>query len=120
MPDFQDLVDQARRLGEAIAGHATVKSYFAARQAVQDDKEAQTLLADYTKHMERIQQLEREQKPIEVADKRQVADFESQIASNDPLKQLMRTQADYVALMNQVNQAMEGPVAAATPRKESA
>ncbi|MFH1746279.1 MAG: YlbF family regulator [Planctomycetota bacterium] len=119
MPDFQELIDKARNLGEAIANHDTVKSYYTARQGVQDDREAQALLGEYTLHMQRMQQLEREQKPIEVADKQKVAEFESKISSNDLLKQLMRTQADYAALMNQVNQAMETPLAAAMTPKES-
>jgi hypothetical protein len=32
------------------------------------------------------------------------------MASNEALKQLMRTQADYLELMNRVHEAMEGPI----------
>ena len=111
MQETQELLNKARELGEAIARHELIKAYFDIQQAVANDQEAQGLLKSYTQHMERMQQLEAAQKPIEVADKRKMAEFEQQMAGNDALKKMMVAQVGYVTLMNQINQAMESSLA---------
>lgn len=112
MTDIQELLDRARALGEAIANHPHVQAFSAAREKVEKDAEAQQVLKAYEEQARHVRQLEAERKPIEVADKRKLAECEQGMASNEALKELMRRQADYVALMNQVNQAMEAPLAA--------
>ena len=113
MADTQDLVRRAAELGEAIANHPDVQAFMTARAAVEKDAEAQALLKAYAEHANRLRQFEAEQKPIEVEDKHKLAQYEQQMASNDALKSMMATQVNYVALMNQVNSAMEGPISAA-------
>ncbi|MBP7748104.1 MAG: YlbF family regulator [Phycisphaerae bacterium] len=118
MPDIQDLLAKARALGEALAAHPTVKAHHAAQRAVRADAAAQKLLQDYQSQIAHIQELEATGRPVEVADKQKLKSFETQMAGQDSLKTLMRTQADYVALMAQVNGAIDGPLAAlATPEK---
>jgi len=112
MAEVQELLDRARALGEAIANHPHVRDFMAARAKVEEDAQAQQVLKAYEEQARHIRQLEAEQKPIEVADKRKLAECEQKMASNEVLKELLRRQADYVALMNQVNQAMEAPLAA--------
>ena len=112
MTDVQELLDRARALGEAIANHPHVQAFAAAREKVEKDAEAQQVLKAYEEQAQHIRQLETARRPIEVADKRKLAECERKMASNDALKELMRRQADYVALMNQVNRAMEAPLAA--------
>ena len=112
MADVQDILKQARALGEAIAAHPNVQAYLAARTKVESDAQAQQLLKSYTEQATRVRTLEAQQKPIEPEDKRKLAEYEQGMASNDALKDLMRRQVDYVTLMNQVNQAMETPLAA--------
>ncbi len=111
MSEIQELLSKARSLGEALAAHPRVTAYFAAQRAARADEPAQKLLQEYHNHLNRMHQLEAEQKPIEVADKHKLRDLETRIAGDDALKKLMRAQADYVDLMNQVNQAMEAPLA---------
>jgi cell fate (sporulation/competence/biofilm development) regulator YlbF (YheA/YmcA/DUF963 family) len=110
MADVQELLDQARALGEAIAAHPSVRAYTAARTKVEKDAGAQQLLGNYSKQSQHVRELEAQQKPIEVADKHKLAEYEQKMASNEALKELMRTQVDYVTLMNQINQAMEAPL----------
>ncbi len=112
MAEAQELLDRARALGEAIANHPLVQAFAAARAGVEKDTAAQQVLKAYEEQARHIRQLEAEQKPIEVADKRKLAECEQKMASNEALKELMRRQADYVALMNEVNRAMEAPLAA--------
>jgi cell fate (sporulation/competence/biofilm development) regulator YlbF (YheA/YmcA/DUF963 family) len=112
MAEIQALLEQAHALGEAIASHPHFQAFAAARTKTEHDSEAQQLLKDYTEHAQHLRQLEAQRKPVEVADKRKLAEYEQKMASNEALKELMRAQADYVTLMNQVNQAMEAPLAA--------
>ena len=120
MQDTQEIMNKARELGEAIAQHDLIKAYFAAQQAVANDQEAQDLLKSYTQQMEHLQQLEAAQQPIEVADKNKMAELDANVAANEHLKNLMRNQADYVALMNQINNAMSTPLATMAQSENSA
>lgn len=112
MQRIDELLEKAHELGQAIAQHERVQTYFTAQQAVRDDPDAQRLLRNYGAHMQHLQQLEVQQQPIEAADRRKAADFETQIAGNDCIKAFMRAQADYVELMNRVNSAISAPLAA--------
>ncbi|HPC23409.1 MAG TPA: YlbF family regulator [Phycisphaerae bacterium] len=105
-----ELLEKARELGEALARHERVRAYLAAQQAVRQDEQAQTLLRDYARHVDHLRELEASRRPIEVADKHKAADLEAHIAGNARLKELMRMQADYVELINQVNQAIAAPL----------
>ncbi|TWT43730.1 hypothetical protein RAS1_01290 [Phycisphaerae bacterium RAS1] len=107
MQGIENLLDQARRLGQSIAQNERVQAFFAARDAVHHDPSAQALLKDYMSHVDKLRGLEAGGKPIEVADKHRLGELEQAMAHNDPLKDLMRTQADYVELMTRVNQALE-------------
>lgn len=110
MSDVQDLLKKADELGRAIAGNEKVRAYLTARTAVQNDSDAQALLRDYQAQAVHVQQLQAQQQPIEVADKQKLAELEGKMAGNESLKGLMRTQADYIELMNKINQAMEKPL----------
>jgi cell fate (sporulation/competence/biofilm development) regulator YlbF (YheA/YmcA/DUF963 family) len=113
MQEIMELLQRARELGEAIAGHALVRTYSAAQEAARADQQAQALLREYAQHMEHMHELEAARRPIEVADKHKLAELEARIAGHAVLKDLMRAQADYVELMNQINHAMSAPLNAA-------
>ncbi len=111
MQDFQDLLTKARALGTALAAHPIVQAHRDAQRSVRADAAAQQLLQDYQMQLQRLRELEAQLKPIEVADKQKLKNLEGQIAGQESLKALMRTQADYVALMTQVNREIDGPLA---------
>lgn len=110
MQDVEPLLARARELGEALATHPTVQNYHAAQRAARSDETARQLLEAHQTQAARIQQLEAERKPVEVADKQKLRDCETALSSHPTLKDLMRYQADYVQLMAQVNQALEAPL----------
>lgn len=112
MSDMQSLLDQARALGEAIAAHERVRAFVDAQITVQKDSEAGTLLRDYYQQVEHVQKLQQEQKPIEVSDKQKLAELETKMSTNSVVSGLMRAQADYTELMNQVNNTMGNTLAA--------
>lgn len=120
MSDEQELIGKARALGEALARHPRIRAHLQAQRAVANDESAQKVLRDYEAQLQHIRKLEAEQKPVEVADKQRLAALQGELAGNDALKQLMRTQTDYVALMSRVNQAMDAPLSAAAQEEPSA
>lgn len=110
MPEIDTLLRKAAELGQALAGHPTVQAYFSAQQDARRDPAARALLEQYEEQLLTIQQLEAEQKPIEIADKQKLKELEGRMAGHETLKKLIRTQADYVAVMSRVNQAMDEPL----------
>ncbi|MBL8880807.1 MAG: YlbF family regulator [Phycisphaerales bacterium] len=116
MHELNEIIEEARGLGELIARHPRLIAYAAARKAVSSDREANRLLSDYARQADRMRHLEAEQRPIGVDDKRKLAELEQQFASNELLKTLMRAQADFVEMMGHINRAMEAPMSAVLPQ----
>ncbi|MCG3126001.1 MAG: hypothetical protein CHACPFDD_00829 [Phycisphaerae bacterium] len=110
---MQELIEQARKLGVAIAQHPRTLAYFSAAQAVRDDLSARQLLSEYESHAGRVGRAEAEHQPIEPADKRHLAELQSKVAGHEGIKQMMRAQTDYIDLMQRVNRAMEEQIVAA-------
>jgi cell fate (sporulation/competence/biofilm development) regulator YlbF (YheA/YmcA/DUF963 family) len=112
MSDIQSLLDKATALGEVIAAHERVKAFLAAQRAVQEDQEASKLLQEYQAQAEHVGKLESGQKPVEVADKQKLAEIEGRLSANAVVSRLVRAQADYTEMMNQVNRALSTALAA--------
>ena len=104
------IIAAARDLGKLIAAHSRTQAFLTAAKAVNDDTTAQTAMRAYQEIAERVQRLEYEGKPIEPADKRKLADAQAAVAGHPKLKDLSRHQADYLELMNRVNDAIEEAV----------
>jgi cell fate (sporulation/competence/biofilm development) regulator YlbF (YheA/YmcA/DUF963 family) len=116
MTDTDELLEQARSLGRSLAKHPSIRAYWQAQAAVHDDAQARKLLENYTATVDQARRLAAKSKTPGDELKRQLQDAEQQIAANDVLKRWMRTQADYVELMQQVNAAMEAPLHEARPQ----
>ncbi len=112
MSTTQELLVKARELGIALAAHPSVRAHLAAQQAVRTDADARQLLYEYQAQLQHIDQLRVTQQPIEPADRQRLRDLENRMAAQESVKNLMRTQADYAALMAQVNEAIDGPLSA--------
>ena len=104
---MDDLIAAARELGKKIATHQRTRDFTAAAKAVAEDKEAQGILKAYQEQVEHLRNLEKSQKPIEVADKRKLADAEARVAGNEKLKNMMKQQADYLEMMHRINRAID-------------
>lgn len=110
MANTEEILNQARALGEAIANHPHVTAYRETQEAINADAETRQLMEDYAKQVQRMQQLESQGKPIEVEDKHNLDEFRGKMAGSDLVKKMSAAQVDYVSLMNQINLAMEGPL----------
>ena len=104
---MDDIIAHARELGRKIAAHPRCRDFIAAARTVAEDREAQGILRAYQEQLHRIQELEAGGKPIEVEDKHKLMDFQGKVAANEKLKTMMKHQANYLEMMNHINQAID-------------
>ncbi len=110
---MEDIIADAKALGKKIADHPRTKSFMSAARAVAENAEAQSILKKLQEQAEKIHNLEQAGRPIEVADKRALADRQADAAGHSLLKQMMKTQADYLEMMQRINAAIDEAAAAA-------
>jgi len=104
---MEQLIEMAKRLGRQIATHERTVMLKKAQKEVDQDPQAEKLVREYQEQAGKIQQLELEQKPIEVEDKRKLKDIELKIAENDHLKEMTLCQMNFVEMMRKVKQAID-------------
>lgn len=104
---MDDIIAHARDLGKKIAAHPRCAAFLDAARKVAADEQAQRILRDYQDQLARVRALEETGKPVEPQDKRKLADCEAKVAQSEPLKAMIRHQADYLELMAKINQAID-------------
>jgi len=108
---MDETVKLAEQLGKAIAGSPQAARLQQARKAMEADKAAASLLKDFNAQADRIAQLEQQNKPIEVDDKRKLQDLHDKLVACQSFKQYQAAQVEYMDLMRQVSQAVRQPLA---------
>ncbi|MBN2377295.1 MAG: YlbF family regulator [Sedimentisphaerales bacterium] len=104
---MKDLIEMAGLLGKKIAAHERCKLLAQAQEAVDADEAAGVLVREYHEQATKIQQLEAEGKPIEVADKHKLKELEEKISTNELLMELTKRQVDFVEMMHKVKEAID-------------
>ena len=104
---MEQLIEMAQELGEKIAVHERTIRLKQAQKQVSDDSQASQLVQDYQKQAQRLSELESQQKPIEVEDKRLLRELEEKISTHPTLTELTRKQVDFVEMMQKVKQAID-------------
>ncbi len=107
---MEDIITHARELGKKIAAHPRCSNFMNATRKVSADPEAQRILGEYQQQVAKLRQLEAEQKPVEVDDKQKLSSCETAVAGSEPLKEMMKHQADYVEMMTRINSAIDEAV----------
>ena len=100
------IIEQAEKLGKAIAESPAAVKLRAARKDVNGNAELSQLLRDYQTQSEKLARLEQDNKPVEVDDKHKLKELEEQLLSSEQFKKLTAAQVDYVDLMRKVNSAL--------------
>ena len=115
---MDDVLDLARRLGQEIRRHERYRLLRDAEQKVMSNPEAVKVQEDLEGQLHKMQDLESQGKPIEVADKRELARLQQVARSLPALQQLLKVQADYFEMMNKVNRTILQELAPADDAKE--
>lgn len=113
MATTQEILDAATQLGKMVGTHEVSAKLERAVKALQEDVEAQRLLSDYHRHLDKIGQKEAKGQPIEVEDKRRLEQLQKAVASSGLLREFQIRQMDFLDLMRQVDEAIMGPSQAA-------
>ena len=104
---MEDILELASKLGKRIAGDERARAFTKAREALDADHKARQMLADYQQSQRKVAELEAAGKPIEPEDKRQLVELHTQVVGSDILKDLLKTQADFLQMMTLVSQKIE-------------
>jgi len=108
MATTQEIIDAAGDLGKKIAEHDTARKLEGIVKQLQEDIEAQRLLADYQRQITALGEKEAQGQPIEVEDKQQLEALQGQMIRHALLKDFQMAQMDYLDLMRQVDAAISG------------
>jgi cell fate (sporulation/competence/biofilm development) regulator YlbF (YheA/YmcA/DUF963 family) len=103
---MEDLLKTAAALGSQIARHDAFRRLRAAEAAVRSGADTRTLLDDFERQRQKIEELESGRRPVEPEDKHEMQRLSDAVHGNAPLQELMRAQADYMDLMNRVNRTI--------------
>lgn len=105
---MNEIIAKAEELGKLIAESERLTALNAARNAADGDAELQADMKALDELGRRIAKSEKEVKPVEPEDKRQLRDLQARITGNPSLQNLARVEADFAELMNRVNRAIQG------------
>lgn len=103
---MEEIMDLAARLGRAIAASAQFQALKARELKARKNAAIQEITSAYQKQMEKLQEMERRNKPIEPEDKRKLAELRERVQGLPDLQELLRVQADYTELMIKVNETI--------------
>lgn len=104
---MDEILDLATRLGKRIALDPRAASMLDAQVSLENSLSDRQLLADYEQQQRKIYELEAGGKPIEPDDKRKLADLHAKVVGSPIIKNVLRAQADFLELMNNVSQRIE-------------
>ena len=113
--DTQQIMDAAEKLGKMLADHPAVARYQQAQKAVAEDAEANRLLQDFDKTIEKLGRQEQSGMPVSDAQRQQLEALQSRIVSHIKVKNLNLAQVDFVDLLRKINQTIQKPLTPAQP-----
>ncbi len=108
---MKDILAKAEELGRLIAASERFNELNAARQEVSGDSALQADIQALNEHSRKLEELQRQTKPIEPEDKRQLRSMQEKVTRNPKMQRLARAEADFSELMNRVSRAIHGQLA---------
>ena len=103
---MSDITDLAVQLGKAIASSPEALKLREARKGMETEGDTMRLLQEFQKQSDKIAELESQNKPIEVADKRAFQEMHDKLIAQSTFKKYTAAQVDYIDLMRRVNDAL--------------
>lgn len=104
---MEEIIEFASKLGAAIASHERYKTFREAEEQLKKDNEAKEFSEALEKQNIKIQELEKDLKPVEVEDKKKLQQLKEKLAANKSIQEFLKVQTDYVELMTKVNEQIE-------------
>jgi len=104
---MEETLEIASRLGTAIANYNGYKMFREAEEQLKKDSVAKEISEKLEKQSKKIYELEKNKKPVEVEDKRELQQLKEQVASNQSIQKFLKAQTDYVGFMKKINERIE-------------
>lgn len=111
MSSTDEIVKQARKVGELLNEHDAAKGLEKAIGALQSDTASQRAMADFNRFGAELEQKAAQGQPIEVADKKKLESLQQAVVMNPLLANFQRAQMDYVDLLRKIDDAIVGKAA---------
>lgn len=109
MATTEEIMKDAKALGEKLASHEAVKKAKEALERFEKDKDAQQVMQQFSQTLQTLAQKEASGQPIEVSEKKQLQTLQASMAHNLTMQQFQIAQMDYEDLLRKVDQEVTGP-----------
>lgn len=104
--EIKSAENKADAVGKKIAETKIFKTFKEIHEKLKKDEEAKKILDHHQKTVMKVMDLEKEGKPVEVADKHELRDAQDKLHQNVLLQEYAKAQADFQEIMNRVTQAI--------------
>lgn len=108
--DTQQILDEASKLGELVKQHPAVARYKEARKAVEQDPDANRLMAEFDRQIETLGRQQASGMPVTDAQQQALESLQSRIVSHLKIKALNLAQVDFVDLLRKITQTIQRPL----------
>lgn len=105
--ETQQIMDEATKLGDLVAQHPAVSRYKDARKAVEQDSEANRLLADFDRQIESLARQQQAGMPVTDAQQQQLESLQGRIVSHLKIKALNLAQVEFIDLLRRITQTIQ-------------
>jgi cell fate (sporulation/competence/biofilm development) regulator YlbF (YheA/YmcA/DUF963 family) len=106
-----EINELAGKLGKALSQSPQALALRAARAEMDKQPQIAQALQEYQNQADKIGQLDSEQKPIEVEDKKLLQQLRDKLVSFEIFKKFTAAQMEYVSLMHDVNETLRKALA---------
>jgi cell fate (sporulation/competence/biofilm development) regulator YlbF (YheA/YmcA/DUF963 family) len=106
--DTQQIMDEASRIGDLVAQHPAVVRYKDARRAIEQDPEANRLLAEFDRQIESLGRQQQSGMPVTDAQQQALESLQSRLVSHLKIKALNLAQVEFIDLLRKITQTIQG------------
>jgi cell fate (sporulation/competence/biofilm development) regulator YlbF (YheA/YmcA/DUF963 family) len=105
--DTQQIMDEASKLGDLVAQHPAVARYKDARKAIEQDAEANRLLAEFDRQIESLARQQQSGLPVTDAQQQSVEALQSRLVSHLKIKAMNLAHVEFVDLLRRITQTIQ-------------
>ena len=105
--DTQQIMDEASKLGDVVAQHPAVSRYKDARKAVEQDADANRLMAEFDRQIESLARQQQSGLPVTDAQQQALEALQNRIVSHLKIKALNLAQVEFIDLLRRITQTIQ-------------
>lgn len=106
---MEKILKKANELGHLLKQNDIVKRFRELADKLEKDEEAKSIIDELLKATQLFQEKEQAGEPIEVDDKKAIAELQEKAKNNSLVSEFMATQSYYISLLSQINEAIANP-----------